>query len=86
MFSARRRYTRPVCAINAAGSIQCVQGAPELVALPVLIKKYECQTDNELVLSQYNPPKELRYSIESVMSIHVAVGTSYPTSYPPPVM
>ena len=38
-----------------------------------LIKKYERQTGSELILSQYNPPKELRFAIETVKSIHLIV-------------
>lgn len=38
-----------------------------------LIKKYERQTASELVLSQYNPPQELRFPIATVKSIHLIV-------------
>ncbi len=38
-----------------------------------LIKKYERQTGSELILSQYNPPQELRFPIETVKSIHLIV-------------
>lgn len=38
-----------------------------------VIKKYERQTGTELVLSQYNPPEELRFAIETVKSIHLVV-------------
>ena len=38
-----------------------------------LIKKYERQTASELILSQYNPPQELRFPIETVKSIHLIV-------------
>lgn len=38
-----------------------------------VIKKYERQTGAELVLSQYNPPEELRFAIETVKSIHLIV-------------
>lgn len=38
-----------------------------------VIKKYERQTGSELILSQYNPPEELRFPIETVKSIHLIV-------------
>lgn len=38
-----------------------------------LVKKYERQTAKELVLSQYNPPKELRFAIKTVKSIHLII-------------
>ena len=38
-----------------------------------VIKKYERQTGTELVLSQYNPPEELRFAIDTVKSIHLIV-------------
>ncbi|MCZ6845586.1 MAG: hypothetical protein O7F69_06760 [Alphaproteobacteria bacterium] len=38
-----------------------------------VIKKYERQTGTELILSQYNPPEELRFAIETVKSIHLIV-------------
>lgn len=41
-----------------------------------IIKKYERQTGSELVLSQYNPPQELRFPIETVKSIHLIVNPS----------
>jgi len=38
-----------------------------------VIKKYERQTGKELILSEYNPPEELRFPIETVKSIHLIV-------------
>ncbi len=38
-----------------------------------VIKKYERLTGSELVLSQYNPPQELRFPVETVKSIHLIV-------------
>lgn len=38
-----------------------------------VIKKYERQSGGELVLSQYNPPQDLHFSIETVKSIHLIV-------------
>jgi phage repressor protein C with HTH and peptisase S24 domain len=38
-----------------------------------VIKKYERQSGGELILSQYNPPQELRFAIETVKSIHLIV-------------
>ena len=38
-----------------------------------VIKKYERQSGTELVLSQYNPPQELRFALETVKSIHLIV-------------
>ena len=38
-----------------------------------VIKKYERQTGTELVLSQYNPPQELRFASDTVKSIHLIV-------------
>jgi len=38
-----------------------------------IIKKYERLTGVELILSQYNPPQELRFPVETVKSIHLIV-------------
>ena len=38
-----------------------------------VIKKYERQSGGELVLSQYNPPQELHFPIDTVKSIHLIV-------------
>lgn len=43
-------------------------------ALLAYVKKFERRNAEELVLSQFNPPKELRFQSRNVETVHVIVG------------
>ncbi len=40
---------------------------------PAVVKRYIRQTSKELVLEQYNPPKEIRYPLRDVLAVHLIV-------------